>query len=87
LASRLRADIKATGHAASQEPPLHIPSSLPFRVEIWNRDRTRLEETIASASTLPVAIGAYEAACKARPKDRVLLCNMAQIIRERQNST
>lgn len=66
-----------------REPPLHIPPSLPFRVEIWNRDRSRLEETIAAASSLPVAIGADEAACKARPKDRVLLCNMAQIIRVR----
>jgi hypothetical protein len=62
---------------------MHIPPSLPFRVEIWNRDRTRLEETIAAASSLPVAIGAYEAACRARPKDQVLLCNMAPIIRDR----
>lgn len=62
---------------------MHIPPSLPFRVEIWNRDRSRLEETIAASSSLPVAMGAYEAACKARPKDRVLLCNLAQIIRER----
>jgi hypothetical protein len=66
-----------------QEPPVHIPSSLPFRVEIWSPDRSRLEETIAAASSLPVAIGAFEAACQARPKDRVLLCNLAQIIRER----
>jgi hypothetical protein len=62
---------------------MHIPPSLPFRVEIWNRDRTRLEETLAAASSLPVAIGAFEAARKARPRDRVLLCNLAQIIRER----
>jgi hypothetical protein len=62
---------------------MHIPSSLPFRVEIWSRDRSRLEETLAASSSLPVAIGAYEAACAARPKDRVLLCNLGQIIRER----
>jgi hypothetical protein len=36
-----------------------------------------------AALSLPVAIGAYEAACRARPKDRVLLCNMAEIIRDR----
>ena len=62
---------------------MRIPSALPFRVEIWDRDRARLEETLAAASSLPVAIGAFEAACAARPKDRVLLCNLAQIIRER----
>lgn len=62
---------------------MRIPSSLPFRVEIWDRDRSRLEETIAAASSIPVAIGAYEAACVARPRDRVLLCNLSQIIRER----
>jgi hypothetical protein len=62
---------------------MRIPSALPFRVEIWSRDRSRLEETIAAASSMPVAIGAYEAACTAMPKDRVMLCNLAQIIRER----
>ncbi len=62
---------------------MNIPSSLPFRVEIWSRDRARLEETIAAASSLHVAIGAYEAALAARPRDRVMLCNLSQIIRER----
>lgn len=62
---------------------MHIPSGLPFRVEIWSPDRSRLEETIAAASSLHVAIRAYEAACVARPRDRVMLCNLSQIIRER----
>ncbi len=62
---------------------MHIPSSLPFRVEIWNRDRSSLEETIAAASSLPVAIGAYVAAARARPNDRALPFNLAQNIRER----
>jgi hypothetical protein len=62
---------------------MHIPSSLPFRIEIWDRDRQHLEETLAASSSLPVAIGAYDAACRVRPKARVLLCNLAQIVRER----
>jgi hypothetical protein len=59
-----------------------IPSTLPFRVEIWDRAHANLEETLAAASSLPLAIGAFEAACQARPKNRVLLCNLAQAGRQ-----
>jgi len=63
---------------------MKIPASMPFRVEVWNRDRTRYEETLAAASSLPVAHGAFVAACQLRLRDRILLCNLAQIIKDRE---
>jgi hypothetical protein len=57
---------------------------MPFRVEVWNRERTRHEETLAASSSLPVARGAYLAACRLRPRDRILLYNLAQIFDDRE---
>ncbi|MEZ5792383.1 MAG: hypothetical protein R3D34_16900 [Nitratireductor sp.] len=62
---------------------MKIPSQFPFRIEVWSRDGSRLEETIAASSSLHIAIAAFDAACLARPAETVMLCNLAQIIRKR----
>lgn len=63
---------------------MRIPASLPFRVEIWTRDRSDLMETIAASSNLLIARAAYTATIAARPKDRMLLCYLAQIVEDRE---
>lgn len=54
---------------------------LSFSVEEWTLDGGQLIEVFARASTLPIAVPAYQAAC-ARPKGRVMLRQRTRVIKE-----
>jgi hypothetical protein len=54
---------------------------LPFKVEQWDRDG-RIERLIARAANVIVSRGAYEAACRAYPKERLTLRQGIRVIDE-----
>jgi hypothetical protein len=54
-----------------------------FKIEVWSRGDSRIDELLAVAKNVTVARAAYEAACKERPDRIVRLCNKAMILEER----
>jgi hypothetical protein len=55
---------------------------LPFKIERWSEGYARLEETIAMAADLLSAKGAFEAAVKRRPGERIMLRHKARVIQK-----
>ena len=61
---------------------MNIPSSMPFRIEIWNPEGSRLEETLLASSHLLLAAAAFDEACRHRPRSLVRLRNLSLIVRQ-----
>ena len=64
------------------DPSLHdIPSNLPFRVEMWDREHIRW--VIAASASVAVGHAALDAAVANYPGQRFTLRNGALVIRQR----
>lgn len=59
-----------------------IPTSLPFRVELWDRNDQHVRWVIAAASSVAVGHAALDAAIANFPGQRFTLRNGMLIIRE-----
>jgi hypothetical protein len=64
-------------------PNLHdIPTRLPFRVELWDRNEQHVRWVLAASSSVAVGHAALDAAISNYPGQRFTLRNGALVIRE-----
>ena len=64
-------------------PNLHdIPTNLPFRVELWDRNNQHIRWVIASSSSVAIGHAALDAAIANYPDQRFTLRNGILVIRE-----
>ncbi len=96
LLERLRSECKALWGASSEayfrvdallrelaNPNLHdIPTRLPFRVEMWDRNDQHVRWVLAAASSIVVGHAALDAAIANFPGQRFTLRNGILVIRE-----
>jgi hypothetical protein len=69
-------------------PNLHdIPTRLPLRVELWDRNDQHIRWVIAAASNVAVAHAALDAAIAKYPHRRSTLRNGMLVIREHPERT
>jgi hypothetical protein len=95
LLERLRAECKGLWRASSEAyfrvdellrelaiPNLHdIPTRLPFRVELWDRQDQNVRWVVAAASTVAIAHAALDTAIANFPDQRFTLRNGIHVIR------
>src|SRR5271154_1381275 len=66
-------------------PNLHdIPTNLPFRVEMWDRNHHHIRWVVAASSSVAVGHAALDAAISSYPGQRFTLRNGILVIREHQ---
>ncbi len=66
-------------------PNLHdIPTNLPFRVEMWDRNNQHVRWVMAASSSVAVGHAALDAAISNYPGQRFTLRNGILVIREHQ---
>jgi hypothetical protein len=96
LLERLRAECKDLWGASSNayfrvdellrelaNPNLHdIPTRLPFRVELWDRNEQHVRWVIAASSSVAIGHAALDAAIANYPGQRFTLRNGILVIRE-----
>lgn len=96
LLETLRAECKSLWGASSEayfrvdellrelaNPNLHdIPTRLPFRVELWDRNNQHVRWVIAASSSIAIGHAALDAAIAGYPDQRFTLRNGALVIRE-----
>lgn len=64
-------------------PNLHdIPTQLPFRVELWDRNNQHIRWVIAASSSVAIGHAALDAAIANYPDQRFTLRNRILVIRE-----
>jgi hypothetical protein len=64
-------------------PNLHdIPTDLPFRVEIWDRNDNHSRWVVSASSSVAIAHAALDMAIANYPSERLTLRNGALVIRE-----
>jgi hypothetical protein len=64
-------------------PNLHdIPTRLPFRVELWDRNDQHIRWVIAASSSVAIGHAALDAAIASYPDQRFTLRNGILVIRE-----
>ena len=57
-------------------PNLHdIPTQLPFRVELWDRDKQSLRWVMAAAATVDIGHAALDVAIATHPRENLTLRN------------
>jgi hypothetical protein len=65
------------------DPNLHdIPSNLPFRVEMWDRNEQHIRWVIAASASVAVGHAAIDAAIANYPGQRFTLRNGALVLRQ-----
>ena len=97
LLEQLRAEGKGLWGASSEafrvdallrelaNPNLHdIPTNLPFRVEMWDRNHHHIRWVVAASSSVAVGHAALDAAISSYPGQRFTLRNGILVIREHQ---
>jgi hypothetical protein len=96
LLEQLRAESKSLWGASSEayfrvdellrelaNPNLHdIPTNLPFRVELWDRNNQHIRWVIAASSSVAIGHAALDAAIANYPHQRFTLRNGILVVRE-----
>jgi hypothetical protein len=60
----------------------HLEDDLPFRVEQWDADGERLEQTLSASADLKLARSAFAEAVRPRPEQRIVLRHKTRVIEE-----
>jgi hypothetical protein len=59
---------------------------LPFKVETWDANETRVEQLVAAASNAIVAIAAFKSAAEQYPTQVITLRNGARVMQHHRGS-
>jgi hypothetical protein len=63
-------------------PP--VPPGVPYTIEVWKEVGGNIELHLATIYPLPLALAAFEVACREWPTHRVTLRDRARIVRKRE---